>query len=333
MAPGWLIGSGGDSKSVGLATVFADELYDPVAIGFNPNASGELWIANRSDDSLTIATGVVGKAPKSIFHYVDAQFHFLEKVSAISFSDDGNFATCGDSRNDYSGQDVANDFMGPVEWPASLAEFEKFGPDASMVHLDMMHDTPNCSGIASAGGTNYFVFNGILGAIDWYDFGKPHEHGGTNHTDGAKKRYKGLGLKRVAAVPSHLALDKKSGWLYIADTGHGRVMRLDTKTGKSAELIELYADEVKMQVLVGAKIEVVLEGLKQPSGLVIFEDFLYISDAKTGIITAISLDGSQTSSLDTQLPAGALAGMAVGPDDRLYFCDRLGPRIVRVDLP
>lgn len=216
--PGWLIGPGGDATSITLTTVLDKQLNDPVAIGFNPNAKGELWVTNRGDDSLTIAGGVASDAPKTIFNYADADLHFLEKVSAISFSDNGAFGTCGDSRNDYSGNDKANDFMGPVEWPASLADFKKFGPDASKVHLDMMHDTPDCMGIASAGGSSYYVFNGLVGAIDWYDFGKPHPNGGTNHTDGDKKRYKGLGLKRVAGVPSHLALDKASGWLYIADS-------------------------------------------------------------------------------------------------------------------
>lgn len=329
--PGWLIGPGGDASSVTMTKVLDQQMDDPVAIGFNPNVNGELWVTNRGDDSLTIASGIAGAAAKAVSNYADANLHFLEKVCAIAFSDNGDFGTCGDSRNDYSGTNKANDFMGPVEWPASIAEFKKSSADASKVHLDMMHDTPQCMGIAAAGGSKYYVFNGLVGTIDWYDFGKPHAGGGTDHTDGAKKRFKALGLKRVAGVPSQLALDAATGWLYIADTGNGRVVRLDTATGKQISQTKLYGDEVAQKVLTGATLEVVVQDLGKPSGMVLFEDFLYVSDTTSGQIIAISLDGTQASSLATGLPAGAIAGLAVGPDERLYFVDRKAAQVVRVD--
>lgn len=327
----WLIG-GGDKNAVKFTTVLSSKLSDPTALAFHPTVAGQLWVANRKDDSLTIADGVTIGEPSAIWRFADAELHFLESVDAISFAADGNFGTCGDTRNSYHGNAPADDFMGPVEWPGSVDDFEAFGPDASKVHLDMMHDTPFCMGIASGGGTTYYVFNGIQGTIDWYDFGKPHPNGGTNHTDGAKKRYSKLGLKRVANVPSHLAFDAATKLLYIADTGNGRVVTLDTTAGAAGKSIQLYPDEVAMQTLTGATVQTLTDGLDKPSGVVLFDGFLYFSDAGSSLLFGVSLDGTQGVTLDTGLPAGALAGVAVGPDERLYFVDRKANAVRRVDV-
>ena len=45
------------------------------------------------------------------------------------------------------------------------------------------------------------------------------------------RRYVEGYVKGAAGVPSHLALDRASGLLYIADTGHSRIAVLDTNTG------------------------------------------------------------------------------------------------------
>jgi DNA-binding beta-propeller fold protein YncE len=264
---------------------------------------------------------------------VDKSLHFLEAVDALSFSDNGTFATCGNTRNDYHGNEAANDFMGPVLWPANPSDFADMGKsDASKVHLDMMHDTPLCMGIAASGGNTYYVFNGVKGSIDWYDFGVPHENGGDDHTDGIKKRYIGMGLKRVDNVPSHLAFDAASGLLYIADTGNGRIVRLDTQTGTKKSTLKTYPDEVKMTVESGETFDVLVgEGLQQPSGILLHEGFLYVTDSATGILHAYTLDGLAVRELDSGLGDGVLAGLAAGVDDKLYFVDRKQNQILRLD--
>lgn len=87
-----------------------------------------------------------------------------------------------------------------------------------------------------------------------------------------------------------------------------------------------------MKVFTGATLEVVVQDLGKPSGIVIFEDFVYLSDTASGQILAFSLDGTQASTLDTGLPSGAIAGLAVGPDERLYLVDRQAERVMRIDL-
>ncbi|MSQ83852.1 MAG: hypothetical protein EXR77_13365 [Myxococcales bacterium] len=333
--PGWLIGAGGGAETVKFTTVLSTKLADPAALAFHPIVKGQLWVANRKDDSLVIAQiDDSGAVAGPVLRYADSTLHFLEFVNALSFVADGNhFASCGDSRNTYHGNAKANDFMGPALWPGDLAEFKQFGPDAASVHLDMMHDTPSCMGIASAGGTGYFVFNGVAGSIDWYDFGAPHVHGGDDHTDGAKKRYAKLGLARVANTPSHLAYDLESKMLYIADTGNGRIVRLDTTTGTAGTSIKLYPVEVAMKMVTGAKLDVVLDGLDKPSGLVLHDGYLFFTTVGGSMIFGVSTDGKIGATLDTALPAGALAGLAVGPDERLYFVDRKAQVVRRIDIP
>jgi hypothetical protein len=325
-APGWLLGDGGVAK---WTTILAQGLDKPEALAFNPMTPDEMWIANAGDHSLTLLNISSGDTQ----NFVDDEAHFLEAVDAISFSDNGTFATCGDTRNDYDGSKPSNDFMGPVLWPGGVDAFDQFGPDASKVHLDMMHDTPWCMGIAASSGNMYYVFNGVHGTIDWYDFGKPHANGGTNHTDGAKKRFNGMNLKRVAGVPSHLVFDAESGLLYVADTGNARIVRLDTMTGTAKGGTQTWGDEVKVVFETGETMdELVVDGLTQPSGLLLYRGFLYTSDAATGVLHAYDLDGNEVRQLDSGLGAGVLAGIAAGADGGMYVVDRKKNRVLRLDF-
>lgn len=330
---GRLLGPGGGPGTVKWTTILDQKLADPTALAFSPTAQGELWIANRGDGSLVIRPGATSASQGPVHRYKDSALHFLERVDALSFSDNGTFATCGDTRNDYHGKADPNDFMGPVLWPSELSDYQDLGPNAAEVHLDMMHDSPWCMGIAAETASRYFVVNGKLGTIDWYDFGTPHVHGGDDHTDGGKRRYKGVGLARVPGVPSHLAFDAATGWLYIADTGNDRIVRLDTNSGSPAGKIKLYPDEVAMDIRGGATLEVIVTGVDQPSGLVLHEGFLYFTEAGSGVLQALSVDGKLGNALDTGLGPDALAGLAVGPDERLYLVDRKGQRVLRVDVP
>ena len=49
-------------------------------------------------------------------------------------------------------------------------------------HLDMLHNTSFCSGIAHVDANRYWTFNGELGSLDLYDFHKPHPPGGEDHS-------------------------------------------------------------------------------------------------------------------------------------------------------
>lgn len=69
--------------------------------------------------------------------------------------------------------------------------------------------------------------------------------------------------------------------------------------------------------------------LEAPSGLVMHEGFIYVSDATTSKLHAFDLDGMLVRSLDSGLPAQSLAGLTVGPDNKLYFVDAQTSRVLR----
>ena len=69
----------------------------------------------------------------------------------------------------------------------------------------------------------------------------------------------------------------------------------------------------------------------RPSGLEIQDGHLYVSDNGTGIIHKIKLDGARVAAVQTD--AQGLAGMAFGPDKKLYFVDQGGNRVLRLESP
>src|SRR5688572_30860417 len=101
------------------------------------------------------------------------------------------------------------------------------GPVTNGSHLDMLHQSPWCMGIAHWSGNVYFVFDGNNGHVVYYDFQADHGPGADDHSDGIVRRYLDAQVTRVPGVPGHLIVDKASSWLYVADTGGRRIPRMD----------------------------------------------------------------------------------------------------------
>src|SRR5690606_2860220 len=114
-------------------------------------------------------------------------------------------------------------------WSSNLGIYGIQPPGLNGSHLDMLHETPFCMGIAWERDNVYWVFNGNAGAIDRVDFHADHGPGNDDHSDGEYWRYVPGQVARVPNVPSHMHL--AGTWLYIADTGNGRVVRLDITSG------------------------------------------------------------------------------------------------------
>ena len=327
-APGGALLGDGSLASVSLTLVGDRGLQRPAALAFNPAQPGELWVVNQEDDSLTVFLDATGPGPADQ-QIQDFSAHFLAYVSAISFGDRGTFATCGEGANDYHGRQAPDDFMGPVMWPSDRDMFARVR-DASEVHLDMLHDSPNCVGVAASGANTFYAFNGELGLIDWYDFGRPHEPGGTDHSDGSKKRLD-VAVRRAPGVPSGMVFDAASGLLYVADTGNNRLLSVDTRSGTPAGTVRSWDDEQDLQRVTGLVTTVLTSNLNQPSGLALHDGTLYLANHGDGTLLAFDLDGAEVNRLDTELGGGTLTGLAIGPDGRLYAIDRRAQRVIRVE--
>jgi hypothetical protein len=336
--PGALLGTGdGSPDSVKLTTITSRNLYTPTDLAFSTSKENELWIVDRSANSMIVVQDV-GKNKQSQTVLFDRSRHFLEEVVAISFSPDHNtFGTCGDSRNTYDNLRAPNNFMGPVLWESDLqVNIQYGGADVSKAHLDMLHSSPQCMGMAGVTTNQYFVFNGYHQTLDWYDFRKPHsdkKYGGSNHTDGIARRFSEVKLKRISRLPSNMVYDVKTRWLYIADTGNGRVLRVNVDNVKIARRLRAFPGDGTLEEFSGVKQEVIVPAggeVSVPTGLALHKGIVYVADNKTSKIHAFQ-DGKLIRSLDTGLETGSLGGLTVGPDDKIYFIDLKNPRVLRID--
>lgn len=312
----------------------ADALDVPRDLEFHPDHPDQLFVVNRATDSVTVLFDP-GTAAQAVGVYDDAYGnHFMEEVSSFAFGEEtdvpggapvSSFASCQESRNTYDGVASPNDFMGPALWPGDLDVLAQVHQNDALLgsHLDMLHQTSYCMGIAHDHANAYWVFDGQDSQIVYYDFEMPHGYGEEDHSDGIVRHYPDADVLRVEDVPSHLLLDPDSGRLYIADTGNGRVRYLDTTTGTVAADLPLFSNgEVLAEhVIMGdVKVKLLVHGLAEPSGLALHDGHLFVSDHATGEIIAYDLDGNELQRVS--LPDGpGVMGLAIGPDGTVWYAD------------
>lgn len=343
----------GSPSSVQLFVVYeAEETYLPTALEWNPNASDELWVTltrpnvgpctevdpdDVACDRLWGRMAIVRRAARGVPGTevkMDANaWHFMRNPRQLAWGSRGLLATCGEART-ANYEDDATPYNGPVLWDSDPELFgAPYDPNRNGTHVDMLHETPYCMGIAHERGNVYWAFNGDIGALDRYDFNEPHEPGGEDHTDGALWRYAEGELLRVPQVPSHLAYDTRQNLVFAADTGHGRVVALDAASGSPDGDVTTY-DPIDTHVrMSGAALtEVLAPGmLEAPSGLAFHEGVLFVTDHATGRILALLPDGRVLRELDTGLGPNALTGIAIGPDGKAYVADMRARRVLRID--
>lgn len=331
-----------DADAVTWTTILDsdDRLTDPRDLGFDPD--GALWIANRSDDRTFIVFDP-GEADQSFDRRKDGYAeHFMEETAAFAFEgpegaspEYGNeFGSCGESENTYNDREDENDFMGPVLWSADLDIFAEENPNGLGSHLDMLHQSPLCVGIAWERENVYWVFDGYHDAIVRYDFEEDHDVGNDDHSDGIVYRLSEPTVTRVEDAPGHMMIDSSTGLLYVADTGGGRILRLNPDSGERGsnlrarnEPLEDYAEWDGVDWT-----ELVTE-LDRPGGLAVADGVLYVAEYGTGVVHAFDADGNPLQTLDTGWGEGAIYGIELGPDGHLWVVDHAEPAVVRLDPP
>ncbi len=341
--------------AVELTELYRPELAVPfhaTDLAFNASVPGELWVTlrqppsglacsnddDRGCDSLpgvvAILSDATSSAPSANVKQDWNAWHFMRRPTAIAWGSGELFATCGEARTDNL-EDDPTPYAGPVLWSSDPGIFgvKPVGMQNG-THLDMLHSTPYCMGIAFETGNAYWTFNGDAGSLDRYDFHAPHEIGGENHADGEVFRYVAGQLARLPEVPSHLVYDANSGLLYVADTGNARVLSVDPQTAtRGANPIATYETLQDSGEMVGATVADLSppDLLQQPSGLALAGDTLYVADTATSYIYVLDTSGKLKKKLNTQLPPGTLGGVVVGPDDKLYFADLKTGAVRRVE--
>ncbi|MCA9570848.1 MAG: hypothetical protein KC656_23565 [Myxococcales bacterium] len=330
-----------------------DGLDNPTDLAFNPEAD-ELWVVNKDDDSVSIFDAI-GTGDQTSTHIVDPYaLHFMEKVTSIAFGAPGTFATCQDGRNSYNQPGPGNDFTGPTLWSSDRDIFGESNPEAVDYvtdlfggpadlgsHLDMLHESPQCMGIAWEEGNAYWVFDGFNDDIVRYDFHEDHGAGYDDHCDGEIQRWQ-VGVTRIPDVVSHLAYDASSGLLYVADTGANRIAVLDTTVGSrgnSLPSVENGGCQATYGVpgpdhylWEGGELVDLVTDLAYPAGLALFEGKLYVTENFSGRVKIFDLEGNELDVIDTELGEGALAGIEVVSEDEVWLVNGRDHELLRLEL-
>jgi sugar lactone lactonase YvrE len=313
----------------------ADGLNAVRDLEFDPGAPDRLWTFNMLSHG-TVIFFEPGTEQQTSEVRIDAYGqHFMAYVSSAAFGDNGNFASCQESRDEWNvGPQDPDDFMGPTLWSADLEIFavvgQAFPPEGGVEgsHLDMLHQSPLCMGIAHDVDNVYWAMDGLEGNLVRYDFQADHGPGGGDHSDGVIWRYTDTMVTRLANIPGHMELDHATGMLYVVDTG-GRLMRLDTASGTNIGSLPGDWDGATYEGVEGADFQVVVEGFDEPSGLALHEGRLFVSEHATGDVVALDLDGNELDRMST--PADRIMGLAIGPAGDLWYADAGANEIVRVD--
>ena len=333
--PGFEIGHGdGSPGSVTFTDVHLTKLStQPVDIAFHPERKGEAWVVGYGDHSIWLGTGLDTASPKWEYFTDPAAYHFMYKPPAIAMGVADTWGTCGDNDNAQNAR-VPNYFMGPALFSASLDVFPKVTPLGLGSHLDMLHSTPFCRGIAHVEANWYWAFNAHDKALDLVNFAQDHGPGMDDHSDGEIYRYVEGQVKGVEGVSSHLFYDAEDKFLYVADTGNKRIVRLDTTKGTKGGRLSRRNEVLKASaVMNGVDVEEIVPPgtLEQPSGLEVKGGLLYVTDAATSTFHVFDKTGKELRTLATGLPAQSLSGFTFGPDGKIWFVDRKQGKVVRID--
>jgi hypothetical protein len=258
--------------------------------------------------------------------------HFMRLPTALVFGDADTFATCPEART-CNADSAPENFAGPTLWSARRTVFGvDVGKNGS--HLDMLHGSPFCMGMAHEVDNVYWVYNGHDRAIDRYDFSSDHGPGEEDHSDGKMERYIAGELLRVSGVSSQMVYDENSGFLYISDSGNERILRLDTQSGRRGGPVGVNRDRIDVHNSVDdaefEELELSGDRLGVPSGLILHDDILFIADYSNAEFRAVTADGKLLRRLFTRLDADTIGSMVMGPDDRIYFTIPKEGKVLRI---
>ena len=329
----------GSSNTLQTVNATIDGVSDPTDLDFHP-ITGELWVLNRGTygtGGSTVRYTDPGKGTQAADYKKDYNsWHFMNLPTALAFSTNGNFATssgCYDANHDVTFP-TPGAFTGPALWPSDPAIYSYDWGNGS--HLDMLHESPYCMGIAWQRDNRFWITDGYTGDVVMYDFGGDHGPGQADHDDGIVLRYPDIAFNWINdQIPSHLKIQNGTNWLYVVIGGSQRIVRFDISTGTLGGTPAFSQTETLAQYgnMNGVTTEdVVTTGLFQPCGIDIIDNRMIVSDHLNGDIIiydittmpAVEVGRIQTGDSDVM-------GVVIGPEGFIWYVDGAANKVVKVE--
>lgn len=253
-------------------------------------------------------------------------WHFMSLPTGIAFSDNFNFATSTGIRTLI----IAEAHLPvPALWSSDPAVYaQPSGGNGS--HLDMLHGSPYSMGIASESDNVFWVFDGWNETIVRYDFQNDHGPGNDDHADGLVRRYMEIEVKRDGNVPSHLVIDKPSGWLYAVDIGNNRVIRLDINSGEVMNALPLIDEPLAEHSQMGnVTWEVIIDSLDRPCGIEVIGN-RSAGRYTSGEILVYDIDNNFAELGRIVTGEAGLTGLKMGPNSS-WYTNRIENTLTRLE--
>ncbi len=307
----------------------SDQVNLPTDLDFHPVLSNkELWVINKDSENSGGSTVTIYNAGEDnqseIWKRDGNAWHFMSLPTGIAFSENGNFANSpGVYDANHNGGDA---FTGPALWSSDMDIYaEPSGGNGS--HLDMLHESPNCQGIAAESGNAFWVFDGYNSDIVRYDFVDDHGPGNDDHSDAIIRRFSDdeVAMDNNEEVVSHLVLDENKQWLYVVDYGNQRIFRIDITTGSPAGTPSYGPFEALTEYVHYSgytQQAVVSSGLDRPAGIDIIGDRMIVSEFETGEIIIYDIGSMPATELDRfETGFSSVQGIKIGPDGFIWGVD------------
>lgn len=313
----------------------SNKIDNPQDLDFNPFRENELWIINKGipeEGGSTVMIANAGLNNQFTDFRTDGNArHFMAQPSAISFSDNGFWAT---SPNILDANHGGGTFTGPTLWSSDLNIYARpSGGNGS--HMDMLHGSPFAMGIEAERNNIFWLYDSYHQQIVRYDFASDHGPGNDDHSDGKIHRYSEIRVTRNRNdLPSHMVLDNAKRWLYVVDGGNKRIFKMDIRTGnKSRDLAltnELLAEHWEMKDVAWEMVIPSGFGLKNPCGIDIRDHRLFVSDYDSGEIFCFDIN---TNTLLAKIETGkpGIIGIKIDRHNKLWFVNALTSEVYKVE--
>ncbi len=311
----------------------SDQLDAPTDLDFHPILGlYQLWVINErieSSGGSTVTYENAGKGNQTSEQKVDGNaWHFMSLPTALAFGDAGDWAS---STGVLDANHSGGTFTGPTLWSSDPAIYaQPSGGNGS--HLDMLHGSPYSMGIAHEVDNAYWVFDGYNEHIVRYDFKEDHGPGNDYHADGEVRRFTEIQVKKDGDVPSHLILDKSTGWLYVVDNGNDRVLRLDINSSTVINgNLQLINEPLAVHASMDADWEVIIDsGLDRPCGIEVMENRLLVSDYATGDIIIYDMENDFAEMHRIVTGEAGITGIKIGPEGNIWYTNRITNKVIMV---